>query len=311
MDFPKKLSVSEIAEIIGGRALCGAENTAIGLNELHVVRQGDLTFVDHPKYYNKVLNSEASVIIINKELEAPQGKSLIFHENPFAAFNLLINKFRGFRKSDVLISDSAVLGKNTVVQAGAFIGNNVVIGDNCIVHANVSIYDNSIVGNRCIIHSGSVIGADAYYFQKKDGKFSKFHSGGRVVLEDEVEIGANCCIDKGVSSDTRIGSGTKFDNHCQVGHDTVIGKNCLIGAFAAIAGVTKIEDDVVIWARVAINKDIVIGKGAQILATSAIDKSVEGGITYMGSPAMEVKKYWRNMIALKQLPELLKLLKKK
>jgi UDP-3-O-[3-hydroxymyristoyl] glucosamine N-acyltransferase len=311
MDFPQKLSVSEIAEIIGGRPLCRPDLSVAGLNELHVVRKGDLTFVDHPKYYNKVLNSPASAIIINKEIEAPEGKSLIYHENPFVAFNLLINKFRGFKVSDVFLSKTAKIGQNTVIQAGAFIGNNVAIGDNCIIHANVSIYDNSIIGNGCIIHSGSVIGADAYYFQKKDGKYSKFHSGGRVIIEDEVEIGANCCIDKGVTADTRIGSGTKFDNHCQVGHDTIIGNNCLIGAFAAIAGVTKIEDDVIIWARVAINKDIVIGKGAQILATSAIDKSVEGGITYMGSPAMEVKKYWRHMIALKQLPELLKLLKKK
>ena len=154
-----------------------------------------------------------------------------------------------------------------------------------------------------------MIGSDGYYFQKRDGKFVKFQSGGRVILEDRVEIGANCCIDKGVTGDTTIGEGTKFENHCQVGHDTIIGKNCLIGSFAAIAGVTVIEDDVILWARVAINKDIVVGKGAVLMATSAIDKSVEGGKVYMGSPAMEVKQYWRYLISLRKVPELLKKLK--
>lgn len=307
MDFPRELSVSEIAEIIGGQPIGDANVKTRGLNELHVVREGDVTFVDHPKYYYKVLNSAASVVLINKkDVDCPKGKTLIFHENPFPAFNTLINKFRGFTKSELFVSESAEIGEGSVIQPGAFVGNNVVIGNNCIIHANVSIYDNSVIGNNVIIHSGSVIGADAYYFQKRDGKFSKFYSGGRAIIEDDVEIGANCCIDRGVTADTIVGAGTKFDNHCQIGHDTVIGKNCLIGAFAAIAGVTKIEDDVIIWARVAINKDIVIGKGAELLATTGADKSLEGGKTYMGSPAVEVKQYWRSMIALKQLPDIIK-----
>lgn len=311
MNFPNTLSPKEIAEIIGAKLIGDSKIEAIGLNELHVVRPGDVTFVDHPKYYNKVLNSQASIVIINKEVEVPEGKILLLHDNPFLAFIQLIEKFRPFVPSYQNVSLTAKVGKNSVIQAGAFVGNNVTIGDNCIIHANASIYDNTVIGNDVIIHSGSVIGSDGYYFQKRDGKYVKFQSGGRVILEDRVEIGANCCIDKGVTGDTTIGEGTKFDNHCQVGHDTIIGKNCLIGAFAAIAGVTVIEDDVLIWARVAINKDIVIGKGAVIMATSAIDKSVEGGKTYMGSPAMEVKKYWRYMVSLKQIPELIKNMNKK
>ena len=309
MNFPNPLPVKEVAQIIDAKLMGDDSLEAIGLNELHVVRPGDVTFVDHPKYYNKVLNSAASIVIINKEVEVPEGKVLLVHDQPFLAFNQLINNFRPFVQSNLNVSPSAVIGKNSVIQAGAFVGNNVVIGDNCIIHANASIYDHTVIGNDVIIHSGSVIGSDGYYFQKRDGKYIKFQSGGRVVLEDRVEIGANCTIDKGVTADTTIGEGTKFDNHCQVGHDTVIGKNCLIGAYAAIAGVTVIEDDVILWARVAINKDIVVGKGAVLMATSAIDKSVEGGKVYMGSPAMEVKKYWRYMISLKQVPELLKKLK--
>jgi UDP-3-O-[3-hydroxymyristoyl] glucosamine N-acyltransferase len=310
MNFPNPLDPAEIAQIIDAKLLGNSDVKAIGLNELHVVRHGDVTFVDHPKYYNKVLNSDASIVIINKEVEVPEGKILLLHENPFLAFVELIDKFRPFVASLQNVSASAKIGKNTIIQPGAFVGNNVTIGDNCIIHANASIYDHTVIGNDVIVHSGSVIGSDGYYFQKRDGKYVKFQSGGRVILEDRVEIGANCCIDKGVTGDTTIGEGTKFDNHCQVGHDTIIGKNCLIGAFAAIAGVTIIEDDVLIWARVAINKDIVIGKGAVIMATSAIDKSIEGGKVYMGSPAMEVKKYWRYMVSLKQVPELIKNMRK-
>ena len=309
MNFQKPLQVSEIARIIGAELRGNKEAVATGLNEIHVVRNGDITFVDHPKYYNKVLNSEASVIIINKEVSPPANKTLLIHPAPFDAFNQLILRFRSFQKAEGLVSESAKIGKDTHIQPGAFIGHNVSIGDNCIIHSNASIYDNSIIGNNVIIHANSVIGADAFYFQRREQGYVKFHSAGRVIIEDDVEIGSLCTIDKGVTGDTVIGKGTKMDNHCQIGHDTRIGKDCLIGAFAAIAGVTTLEDDVVLWARVAINKDIVIKKGAVILATSAVDKTLEGNTVYMGSPAIEVRKYWRQFAAMKQLPELLKKIK--
>ena len=215
------------------------------------------------------------------------------HSNPFLA-------------SKQMISDSAHIGDGTVIQPGVFIGNNVKIGCNCIIHANVSIYDGCEIGDNVIIHSNTVIGGDAYYFQKRNEGYVKFLSAGKVVIENDVEIGASCSIDKGVTADTIIGRGTKIDNQCQIGHDTVIGKHCLIGAFGAIAGVTTIEDEVVIWARVAINKDIVIGKKAVILATSAVDKSVEGGKVYMGSPVMEVRQYWKHLASLRKIPELIR-----
>jgi len=278
------------------------------MNELHVVRNGDISFVDHQKYYNKALHSKASFLIINKSIDS-EGKGMILHDHPFDAFNKLILFFRPFTNSYQMISDSASLGKGTVIQPGTFIGNNVTIGKNCLIHSNVSIYDNTVIGNNVIIHANTTIGSDAFYFQKKEDRFRKFQSGGRVIIDDFVEIGASCSIDRGVTSDTYIGEGTKMDNQCQVGHDTVIGKNCLIGAYAAIAGVTVLEDDVVLWARVAINKDIVVGKGTVLLATSAIDKSVEGGKILMGSPAIEVRQYWKNYVAMRKLPELLKKIK--
>lgn len=306
MDFPRPYKVKEIAAIINAKAYNNGELTAAGLNELHVVRPGDVTFVDHPKYYSKVLNSDATVVIINKEMDAPEGKALIFHDTPFDAFIQLIDHFRPFESSHKSISPSASIGEGTVIQPGAFVGNNVVIGKNCVIHANASIYDHTVIGNNVIIHSNAVIGGDGYYFQRRPQGFVKFKSGGRVVIHDDVEIGAACTIDKGVTADTTIGKGTKMDNQCQVGHDTIIGENCLIGAFSAMAGVTKLEDDVVLWARVSIGKDLVVGKGAVLMATAGIDKSVEGGKVYMGAPAIDVRKYWRQLASIRELPELIR-----
>ncbi|NQU35930.1 MAG: UDP-3-O-(3-hydroxymyristoyl)glucosamine N-acyltransferase [Bacteroidetes bacterium] len=306
MDFNKPLNLSEIANIVNGKVIGNPNASVTGLNELHVVRYGDITFVDHPKYYKKVLESKATYIIINKDVEAPEGKSLILHDAPMDAFNKLIAHSRPMVPSTRMISESAQIGKGTIIQPGVFVGNNVKIGSNCIIHANVSIYDNTIIGDNVILHSNTVIGGDAYYFQKRESGYVKFLSAGRVIINNNVEIGSSCSIDKGVTGDTIIGEGTKMDNQCQVGHDTVIGKHCLIGAFAAIAGVTVIEDEVLIWARVAINKDIVIGKKAVILATSAVDKSIEGGKVYMGSPVMEVRQYWKYFASLRKVPELIK-----
>lgn len=306
MDFPRPYKVKEIAGIINAKTFNDGEMVTGGLNELHVVRPGDITFVDHPKYYAKVLKSEATVVIINKDMEAPEGKALIVHEAPFDAFIQLIDHFRPFVQSHQSISPSAEIGEGTVIQPGAFIGNNVKIGKNCLIHANVSIYDHSILGDNVIIHSSAVIGGDGFYFQRRAQGYVKFKSGGRVIIEDDVEIGASCSIDKGVTADTIIGKGTKMDNQCQVGHDTVIGKHCLIGAYSALAGVTRLEDDVILWARVSIGKDLVVGKGAVLFATAGVDKSLEGGKAYMGAPAIEVRKYWRQRAAVRDLPEFMK-----
>lgn len=302
MDLQPSVSLESILQITGATSSSSPDLQVTGLNEIHMVREGDLTFVDHPKYYSKALSSRATFVIINKLVDCPEGKVLILHDDPFAAYVSLVRKFRSFEPATSLVSPSATIGKGTVIQPNAFVGNHVVIGENCIIHANVSIYDHTVIGNNVIIHSGCVLGADAYYFQRKPEGYRKFESCGRVVISDNVEIGALCAIDKGVSGDTVIGFGTKFDNHVQVGHDTYIGANCLIGAHCAIAGVTRIEDDVILWGRVVVNKDLVIGKGAIILATSGVDKSIAGGKTYFGVPVAEARKKWRELAALRMLP---------
>jgi UDP-3-O-[3-hydroxymyristoyl] glucosamine N-acyltransferase len=303
MKFQRVYTVKEISDLIDGRFTGDPDFPVTGINEIHMVENGDLTFVDHPKYYNKALNSKATTILINKEVAPPEGKSLIISEKPFDDYVFLVKNFRPFEKAVASVSPSAKIGEGTIIQPGAFIGNNVVIGTNCIIHANVSIYDHSVIGHNVILHSGCVIGADAYYFQKRPSGYKKLESCGRVVIEDDVEIGALTSIDKGVSGDTIISRGTKFDNHVQVGHDTYIGKNCLIGAYCAIAGVTRIEDDVILWAGVLVNKDLVIGKGAVMLAGSGTEKSLEGGKIYWGIPAVEARKKWKEIATLKQLVE--------
>jgi UDP-3-O-[3-hydroxymyristoyl] glucosamine N-acyltransferase len=299
MNFDKTYTLSDINNLIDAELIGDSNFPTSGINEIHSVRTGDITFVDHPKYYNKAINSEASIIIINsKDVENPENKPLLITEDPFRDYNIIVNHFRSFTPASKSISETAQIGTNTTIQPNCFIGEHVKIGDNCIIHSNVSIYDHTEIGDNVIIHSNSVIGADAYYFQKKNGQYRKMQSCGRVVIEDNVEIGALCSIDKGVSSDTVIGNGTKMDNHVQVGHDTIVGKNCLLGSQVAIAGVTTIEDDVLIWAKVGINKDITIGKGAVILATSNVDKSLEGNKTYFGSPAIDAMKRWKELAKL-------------
>jgi len=303
MKFEQAYRLSELAAFLEATYDGDPEFRITGLNEIHMVEHGDVTFVDHPKYYAKALNSAATTIIINKQVERPEGKALIFHDKPFDAFISLIQKHRPFVPASAMISSTASIGQGTVIQPGTFVGHHVRIGRNCIIHANVTIYDHCEIGDEVIIHSGSVIGADAYYFQRRPEGYRKFESCGNVIIGNRVEIGALCSIDRGVTGNTVIGDGTKMDNHCQVGHDTYIGKNCLIGAFAAIAGVTRIEDDVILWGRVSVNKDLVIGKGAVVLATSGVDKSLEGGKTYFGSPVDEARKKWREMARLRQLAQ--------
>jgi UDP-3-O-[3-hydroxymyristoyl] glucosamine N-acyltransferase len=309
MKFDSPQPLKKIAGLINARFIGDPDFLVSGINEIHMVEPGDLTFVDHPKYYDKALQSKATTILINKEVDPPSGKTLIISDHPFDDYVFLATTFRPFQKSLSAISPSAEIGEGTIIQPGVFVGNHVKIGNNCIIHANASIYDHCVIGNNVIIHSGAVIGGDAYYFQRRPEGYKKLESCGRVILEDNVEVGALTSIDKGVSGDTIISFGTKFDNHVQVGHDTYIGRNCLIGAFCAIAGVTRIEDDVILWASVLINKDLVIGKGAILLAGSGTEKSLEGGKTYWGAPAIEARKKWREVAALKMLPDILQKLK--
>jgi UDP-3-O-[3-hydroxymyristoyl] glucosamine N-acyltransferase len=244
MKFPQTHTLQQIATIINAEFVGDSNFPVEGMNEIHVVTPGDIVFVDHPKYYDKALQSAATIILINKEVECPEGKALLISDDPFRDFNKLTDYFKPFQKSVENISSSAEIGENTVIQPNSFIGNHVKIGKNCIIHSNVSIYDYTEIGDNVTIHSNSVLGASAFYYKNRPEGFDQLKSGGRVLIEDNVDIGAACTIDRGVSGDTTIKEGTKLDNQVHIGHDTVVGKKCLIASQVGIAGCVVIEDEV-------------------------------------------------------------------
>lgn len=301
MKLPRTHSLEEISNLIGATFVGSSDFPVTGMNEIHVVESGDIVFVDHPKYYDKALNSKATIVLINKEVECPKDKALLISDDPFRDFNKLTKHFSPFTAADSSISASAEIGSNTLVQPNVFIGNNVKIGSGCKIHSNVSIYDGCVVGNNVTIHSGTVIGADAFYYKKRPEGYDQLYTAGCVIIEDAVDIGALCTVDKGVTGATTIKRGTKIDNQVQVGHDTVIGENCLIASQTGIAGCVVVEDEVTIWGQVGTNSAITIGKGAVILGQTGVTKSIEGGKTYFGTPVEESRKKLKEMATLKQM----------
>lgn len=310
MKFQRTHTLKEIADIIGAGFVGDKDFPVEGMNEIHVVTPGDIVFVDHPKYYSKALDSAATIILINKQVDCPEGKALLISEDPFTDFNKLSQYFRPFQQAPQAIAASAVIGENSIIQPNVFIGNGVKIGAHCLIHPNVTIYDNCIIGDHVTLHAGTVIGGDAFYYQKRAKGYDKLISCGRVIIEDHVEIGAGSTIDKGVTGDTRIGAGTKIDNQVQIAHDTVIGKKCLIASQVGIAGCNVIEDEVVIWGQVGIKSGLTIGKGVEIYAQSGVGMDLEPGKTYFGSPAIVARDKFKEMAMLRSLPDVLEKIKK-
>lgn len=310
MKFPKTYTLKQIANLIDCEFV-GSENFEIfGMNEIHVVEKGDIVFVDHPKYYDKALQSAATTILINKAVECPDGKTLLISDDPFRDFNKLTEYFKPFKSSDSAIASDVKIGEGSVIQPNCFIGNNVTIGKNCIIHSNVSIYDNAIIGDNVTIHAGTILGASAFYYKNRPRGFDQLKSGGRVVIENNVDIGALCTIDRGVTGDTTIGEGSKLDNQIQIGHDTLIGKKCLIASQTGIAGCVVVEDEVTIWGQVGVKSGITIAKGTVIYAQSGLGHSTEKDKTYFGSPATEAREQFKEMAYIKKIPEILKKIKK-
>jgi UDP-3-O-[3-hydroxymyristoyl] glucosamine N-acyltransferase len=300
LNFKRTYTLIAISEILNCEFVGDPSTLVKGINEIHVVEKGDIVFVDHPKYYEKALSSLATTILINKKVVCPEGKSLLISEEPFRDFNKLTTHFNPFIASKKNISDTAIIGLGTIIQPNVFIGNHVIIGKNCVIHPNVTIYDNTVIGNNVTIHANTVLGADAFYYKKRPEGYDKLISGGRVLLEDNVDLGASCTIDKGVTGDTTIKEGTKIDNQVHVGHDTVIGKKCLIASQTGIAGCVVIEDEVTIWGQVGTNSGITIGKGAIILGQTGVTKSVAGGKSYFGTPVSESREKLKEMAEIKR-----------
>lgn len=308
MKFSQSQALSFIASLINAEIIGDTNAHAQGINEIHKVENGDLCFVDHPKYYNTCLKSEATHIIINtKDVEVPEGKNLLVTAEPFEAYLKIVNHFRPFMPSTKMIDDSVVIGKGTVIMPNVFIGKYVKIGSNCIIYTGACIHAYSEIGNNVIIQSGTVIGGDAFYYNTKKNRdvwYKKMQSCGNVVIEDDVEIGACCTIDRGVTASTFIGRGTKMDNMVHIGHDNYIGRNCLIAAQVGIAGATVVEDGVTLWGQVGVNKTIRIGAGATAMGRAGVTSSLEAGKSYFGYPAQETKAFMKELVWIKRIPEM-------
>lgn len=310
MKFSKPVTVQWIADLIKAEIVGNSSDEVFGINEIHKVEQGDLCFVDHPKYYDKCLNSEATHIIINtKNVNVPSGKNLLVVNEPFEAYLTIVNYFAPFTPAAKPVSDSAKIGEGTIIMPNVFIGKDVSIGNNCIIHPNVSLMDYTQIGNNVVIQAGTVIGSDAFYYNTKKNRdvwYKRMQSCGNVIIEDDVEIGAGCTIDRGVTASTRIGAGTKIDNLVHIGHDTSIGKNCLFAAQVGIAGAVVIEDGVTLWGQVGVSKTLTIGTNTVVLAQSGVPSSLDANKIYFGSPAEDAQIKKREIVWIKRIPELWK-----
>ena len=312
MQFEKPVSLTSLAELLQATLVGDATGSVTGINEIHKVQVGDLVFVDHPKYYDKCIRSAASCIIIDQQIAVPPGKSLLVVSDPFAAYLRIVDTYRPFVPSLQPISETAVIGSNTIVMPGAYIGNQVTIGKNCLIHPQVTILDHCQLGDDVIVQAGTVIGSDAFYYNRKKAlpvQYRKMKSCGRVVIADQVEIGAGCTIDRGVTADTSIGSGTKIDNQVHIGHDCVIGRNCLIAAQVGLAGAVVLEDEAVLWGQVGVNKTLTIGKGAVVMGQSGVASTISGNKTYWGTPAIDFQEKKRELVWVKRIPQIWEKLK--
>jgi UDP-3-O-[3-hydroxymyristoyl] glucosamine N-acyltransferase len=299
--------VKHIADLCGAKIIGNKDAVVTGINEIHRVQPGDLAFVDHPKYYEKTLQSAATVILIDKETSVPENKCLLIHPEPFKAFNQILKHFFPPKIFEKEIAPDAEIGAGTIIMPGVKIGSKVKIGKHCHIFPNVVIYPGTEIGDEVIIHAGSIIGSDAFYFKKNsDGKHVPLYSSGKVVIEDGVNIGSNCTIDRGVTSATRIGKYSILDNMVHVGHDVEIGESCLMAAQVGIAGYVKIGSHVKIWGQAGINSSTIIEDHAIIYAQSGVTGHISHGSIMFGTPAGNAREKMKEISALKYLPDLVR-----
>ncbi|WP_312819080.1 UDP-3-O-(3-hydroxymyristoyl)glucosamine N-acyltransferase [Kaistella carnis] len=299
MTFTKPQTLKSISELIGAKMIGDENFPVLGTNEIHRVKSGEIVFVNHPKYYDKALNSAATIILIDKEVDCPPGKALLVSDDPFRDFNKINTHFTKITHFGETLHELEV-GERTQIHSSVVIGNNVKIGNDCIIFPNVVIGDRTVIGDNVIIQSNTVLGGDAFYYRKLNGNFDRLISVGNVIIENNVEIGNNCTIDRGVTDSTIIGEGSVLDNQIQIGHDTTIGKKCLIASLTGIAGCCIIEDEVTIWGQVGMASGVRVEKGTVLLGKTGVNKDLKTG-TYFGQLAEEFKEYLKKQSKLRKL----------
>ncbi len=306
MKFPQPIPVIDIARRFGARLIGDKTIIATGINEIHKVESGDITFSDVKKYFTKSLESDATVIILNEAAECPDGKAILVCDKPFDVYESLVSDHRPFRPLSSSIDPTAKIDPTAIIEPNVVIGPQVTIGAHTHIQANVVIREHCSIGDRVIIQSGVMIGTDAFYFKKTESGHVKWTSGGRVIIGNDVYIGSNTTINRGVSGDTVIGDGTKVDCLVQVAHGVVIGKHCIIAAQVGISGKTTIGDNCNIMGQAGIAPGMRIGDNVIVNAKTGIGNDIESGEVYFGYYGQERRKAWREMLALRRLPDLLR-----
>lgn len=327
------MKISEIAKIFDGKLVNVNEDVEItGLKSLSTAKEGEATFVSDPKYYPQAEQSKASLVIIDKELEAPIPQMVV--KKPNIVFYKLIDliypeeKVEGKISPTAVIDETAEIGENTfiddhvVIKKNVKIGNNVKIypfvyigenteiGDNTTIYSNVTIFKDTKIGKRVIIQSGARIASDGYGYYQEDGKHKKIKHIGKVIIEDDVEIGANACIDRALLDETKIGKGTKVDNLVMVAHNCRIGENTLLIGQTGLAGSVTIGNNCILAGQVGIKDHITIEDNVIVAAKSGVINNLKSGKMYGSSmPAVEWTKWKRILVYLYKLPEIAKKLK--
>ncbi len=300
-------SVEEIARLINGEIIGDTATQIHNVGSIESAKEGEMAFAFSKEHLERLEQTNASCVVVPQEFNLPSKKTLIKTPNPREAFINLLNQLYKPEKTgagiheQAIISKSAKLGKDVSIGPGTVIGDNVIIGGNTVIYANVTIYHDCIIGKNVIIHSGTVIGSDGFGFIQKDGIHHKIPQVGKVVIEDDVEIGSNCSIDRATIGETVIGKGTKLDNIIQVAHNVRIGQNVVIAGQSGIAGSAVIEDNVTIAAQVGIKDHVRIGKGVIIAAKSGVKDNVAPGKTIFGIPAKDAREMAKELAAVSKL----------
>ncbi len=323
-------TTGELAQKLGANLIGDAQLKLYGLAPIEDANAGDLAFLANKKYFGYLATTRATAVIVPPEISSAHT-ALLVHPQPYYAYALAVRLFypddgyyrEGMHTSslvgenchirpsahigaNVVIEDDVTIGENSRILPNCFVGRNSSIGRDCLIYPNVVIREKSEIGNEVIIHSGTTIGSDGFGYAAKDGVHHKIPQVGRVVIEDNVEIGANCALDRAAMGETRIGRGTKIDNLVQIAHNVKTGENCIIISQVGVSGSTKLGNNVILAGQVGLVGHIQIGDNVIVAAQSGVKDSLQENKTYLGSPAHEIMHQKRIEAIINKLPEYIK-----
>lgn len=333
-----QLRLSELCHVLGDNGfsarLEGEDRVVHSVNTLEDATEGEISFLSNEKYLPAVRETKASAVVLRNGIAVPDHLSAIRCDDPYGAITVAIITFHGHRKhpqwglseratihptakigvnpniaGGVTIAADVTIGDNCTIYPGCYVADAVRIGDDCILYPNVVIYDRCVLGNRVTIHAGSVIGEDGLGYAPHDDQWVKIPQVGRAVLHDDVEIGANCTIDRATLGQTEIGAGSKFGNVVVIGHGTKVGRDCMFVGLVGIAGSATVGRHVTLAGQVGVGGHLAIGDNATVAGQSGIVGNVKPNTTVLGYPAKPIDEARRSMAALQKLPDWLKRVK--